>query len=42
MWLNRFNDVAHLKNWTNQEKLAELLPHLQGIAGEFVCDQLPA
>ena len=42
VWLNRFNDVAQLKGWTNQEKLAEVLPRLQGIAGEFVYDQLPA
>ena len=40
VWFNRFEAVADLYNWTNKEKLAELLPRLQGIAGDFVYDQL--
>ncbi|CAC5398864.1 unnamed protein product [Mytilus coruscus] len=40
VWFNRFEDVANLYNWSKKEKLAELLPRLQGIAGDFVYDQL--
>ena len=40
VWFNRFRDVARLKRWTCDEKLAELLPKLQGKAGEFVYGQL--
>ena len=38
--LNRFNDVARSRGWTAAEKLDELLPRLQGQAGEFVYGQL--
>ncbi len=40
MYYNRFRDVARLEGWTNEEKLRELLPKLQGKAGEFVYGQL--
>jgi len=40
VWLNRFCDVAMLLKWTEAEQLEELLPRLQGDAGEFVYDQL--
>ena len=40
IWFNRFNDVARIKHWTPDQKLEELLPRLQGTAGEFVYDQL--
>ena len=40
VWLNRFNDVARSRGWTTAEKLDELLPRLQGQAGEFVYGQL--
>ena len=40
VWLNRFNDVARSRGWTAAEKLDELLPRLQGQAGEFVYGQL--
>ncbi|CAC5382708.1 unnamed protein product [Mytilus coruscus] len=40
VWFNRFEAVANLCNWSKKEKLAELLPRLQGIAGDFVYDQL--
>ena len=40
VWFNRFNEVARLRGWTRNEKLEELLPRLQGDAGEFVFGQL--
>ena len=40
VWFNRFNDVAARQKWSNEEKLDELLPRLQGQAGEFVFGQL--
>ena len=40
-WFNRFTDVAILRQWTPEQKLDELLPRLQGHAGEFVYEQLP-
>ncbi|CAC5401669.1 unnamed protein product [Mytilus coruscus] len=39
--LNRFEAVARLGKWDDKSKLRELLPHLQGAAGDFVFDQLP-
>ena len=33
---NRFKDVAAQEDWTDSEKLRELLPRLQGRAEEFV------
>jgi len=41
VWFNRFEAVAEIHGWNKKEKLAELLPRLQGIAGDFVYDQLP-
>ena len=38
---NRFETVAKLNNWDKKEKLNELLPRLQGEAGDIVFDQLP-
>lgn len=40
VWLNRFNDVANIRQWNNHEKLGEILPLMQGSAGEFVFGQL--
>lgn len=40
VWYNRFMEVAHLRRWNNEQKLLELLPRLQGPAGEFVYEQL--
>ena len=40
IWFNRFSDVAQLNGWDTQTKLQELLPRLQGVAGEFVHGQL--
>ena len=40
VWYNRFRDVARLKRWNDEQKLCELLPKLQGKAGEFVYGQL--
>ena len=40
VWYNRFREVARLRTWNNDQKLAEILPRLQGTAGEFVYSQL--
>ena len=40
VWHNRFEDIARLHSWTSERKLIELLPKLQGVAGEFVYGQL--
>ena len=40
VYFNRFEDVAALEGWSDREKLRELLPRLQGRAGEFVYEQL--
>ena len=40
VWFNRFTEVASRRRWSTDEKLDELLPRLQGLAGEFVFDQL--
>jgi len=39
-WFNRFSDVAQRYRWTEEQKLDNLLPQLQGAAGEFVFGQL--
>lgn len=40
VWFNRFTEVADRKRWSNEKKLDELLPRLQGASGEFVFGQL--
>ena len=40
VWFNRFDEVASRQRWTEDNRLDELLPRLQGVAGEFVFDQL--
>ncbi len=40
VWFNRFEDVATGQRWTTEDKLDEMLPRLQGTAGEFVYGQL--
>ena len=40
VWLNRFEAIAVRQNWDEEKKLDELLPRLQGSAGEFVFGQL--
>ena len=40
IWANRFQEVARLQGWDSERKLLELLPRLQGAAGEFVYGQL--
>ena len=40
VWHNRFEAVARHKRWNEEDKLQELLPRLQGEAGEFAFDQL--
>ena len=38
VWFYRFEEVANRQGWSQDEKLDELLPRLQGTAGEFVYD----
>lgn len=39
-YINRFEAVAHHYEWSDKEKLGQLLPRLQGSAGEFVYEEL--
>ena len=41
IWVSRFEAVAKRRSWDENEKLDNLLPRLQGKAGEFVFSQLP-
>jgi hypothetical protein len=38
--INRFEAVASHHNWTEEDKLGQLLPRLQGPAGEFAFEEL--
>ena len=40
VWFNRFTEVADRRNWSEEDRLDEILPRLQGAAGEFVFGQL--
>ncbi|CAG2256003.1 unnamed protein product [Mytilus edulis] len=40
VYYNRFEAVSKLSHWDDNTKLAELLPRLQGEAGDFAFDQL--
>jgi len=40
VWFNKFKDVANKQNWSSNKKLNEILPRLQGPAGDFVYGQL--
>lgn len=42
VWYNRFKTVSKINEWDHNERLAQLLPRLQGEAGDFVYDQLPS
>ena len=41
VWYNRFNTIAQLNTWDETTKLNQLLPRLEGDAGEFVYGELP-
>ena len=41
VWVSRFETVAERRGWSNDKKLDNLIPKLQGKAGEFVFMQLP-
>ncbi len=41
VWFNRFSDMADRHHWSDSDRLDELLPRIQGDAGEFVYAQLP-
>ena len=40
MWLNRFEDTAGRRAWSDVQKLDEQMPLLQGAAGDYVYGQL--
>lgn len=40
VWIRRFEAIAERRDWSDENKLDELLPRLQGGAGEFVFTQL--
>jgi hypothetical protein len=40
VWINRFEDVATRRRWHDNRRLDELLPLMQGPAGDFVYEQL--
>lgn len=41
VWVSRFEAIANRRQWSEETKLDNLLPKLQGKAGEFVFTQLP-
>ena len=41
VWIRRFEAIAERKHWDDGTKLDNLLPKLQGRAGDFVFTQLP-
>ena len=41
VWVSRFEAIAERRSWPKETKLDNLLPKLQGKAGEFVFTQLP-
>ena len=40
VWINHFEAIANRQGWSFEERLDELLPKLQGSAGDFVFSQL--
>lgn len=40
VWLNRFLDIADTRAWSKEQQLDEILPLIQGAAGDFVWGQL--
>ena len=41
VWVSRFEAIAERRSWSKETKLDNVLPKLQGKAGEFVFTQLP-
>ena len=41
VWVSRFEAIANRRQWSEETKLDNLLPKLQGKAGEFVFTQFP-
>ncbi len=41
MWIARFEAIADRYWWSDEDKLDQLIPRLEGIAAEFVFSQLP-
>ena len=40
-WYNQFSEIADRRQWSDEDRLDELLPKLQGDAGEFAFGELP-
>ena len=40
MWINRFEVIAERRIWSEEMKLDNLLPQIQGKAGDFVFTQV--
>ena len=40
VWYSRFHAVAEINHWTERTRLSELLQRLQGVAAEFVFDEI--
>ena len=41
IWVSRLEAIANRRQWSEETQLYNLLPKLQGKAGEFVFTQLP-
>ena len=39
-WFTRFDDVANRRGWDSKKHLDMILPKLQGVAGDYVFDEL--
>ena len=39
-WINRFEAIADRRHWDEESRLDNILPKLQGKAGDFVFSQL--
>mgnify|MGYP006890617420 FL=1 len=40
-WIAQFEAIAERRGWSENEKLDQLLPRLEGLAAQFVFTQLP-
>lgn len=41
VWISRFETLAMRYRWSEDEKLDQILPRIEGLAGQFVFTQLP-
>lgn len=42
MWIARFEAIAYRYQWSEEDRLDQLLPRIEGTAAQFVFSQLPA